>query len=95
MTGIPAFVRNGRLDIIGINAMGRALYSQAFDNLTRPVNFARFVFLDPRANLLHPNWSDSANTSVSILRTEAGRNCPQAGPFVAGRLAVVPIFRAT
>jgi hypothetical protein len=79
MTRIPAFVRNGRLDVLAINAMGRALYSQAFDspafdNATRPVNLARFVFLDPQAQLLHPNWSDSANTSVSILRTEAGRN---------------------
>lgn len=79
MSGIPAFVRNGRLDILAINAMGRALYSQAFhspafDSPTRPVNLARFIFLDPQAQLLHPNWSDSANTSVSILRTEAGRN---------------------
>jgi transcriptional regulator with XRE-family HTH domain len=74
MTGIPAFVRNGRLDVLAINAMGRALYSQAFDSPTRPVNLARFVFLDPRAQLLHPSWSDSANTSVAILRTEAGRN---------------------
>ena len=51
MTGIPAFVRNGRLDILAVNAMGRALYSQAFDSPpdSRPVNFARFVFLDPRA----------------------------------------------
>ena len=48
--------------------------SQAFDSPTRPVNLARFVFLDPQAQLLHPAWSDSANTSVSILRTEAGRN---------------------
>jgi transcriptional regulator with XRE-family HTH domain len=78
LIGIPAFVRNGRLDILEINAMGRALYSQAFETPTfdspgRTVNLARFVFLDPRARLLHPNWSDSANTSVSILRTEAGR----------------------
>ena len=74
MAGIPAFVRNGRLDVLGINTMGRALYTQAFEQPSRPVNLARFVFLDPRAHLLHPNWSDSANTSVSILRTEAGRN---------------------
>ncbi len=74
MVGIPAFVRNGRLDILGINEMGKALYSLAFQQQSRPVNLARFVFLDPRAHLLHPNWSDSANTSVSILRTEAGRN---------------------
>jgi transcriptional regulator with XRE-family HTH domain len=74
MVGTPAFVRNGRLDILAINAMGRALYYQAFDTPLRPVNLARFVFLEPRAHLLHPNWSDSANTSVDILRTEAGRN---------------------
>jgi hypothetical protein len=48
--------------------------SPAFDSPGRPVNLARFVFLDPQARLLHPNWSDSANTSVSILCTEAGRN---------------------
>jgi hypothetical protein len=74
MVGLPAFLRNGRLDILGINAMGRALYSVAFEQPTRPVNLARFIFLDPTAHLLHPNWSESANTSVSILRTEAGRN---------------------
>jgi transcriptional regulator with XRE-family HTH domain len=74
MAGIPAFVRNGRLDILAINSMGRALYSLAFESPARPVNLARFVFLDPRAQLLHPSWSDSANTSVAILRTEAGRN---------------------
>ena len=46
MTGIPAFVRNGRLDILAINAMGRALYSQAFDSpdpagQPRPVHLPR------------------------------------------------------
>lgn len=74
MAGVPAFVRNGRLDLLATNTMGMALYSLAFENPGRPVNLARFIFLDPRAHLLHPNWSDSANTSVSILRTEAGRN---------------------
>ncbi|GAA3715377.1 helix-turn-helix transcriptional regulator [Microlunatus aurantiacus] len=76
MTGLPAFVRNGRLDVLAVNAMGRALYSQAYEGHrgAQPLNLARFVFLDPRAHLLHPNWSESASTSVSILRTEAGRN---------------------
>ena len=74
IVGLPAFVRNGRLDVLGINSMGRALYSLAFEQPARPVNLARFVFLDPRAHLLHPNWSDSARTTVAILRTEAGRN---------------------
>ncbi|HEY5981737.1 MAG TPA: helix-turn-helix transcriptional regulator [Microlunatus sp.] len=74
MGEIPAFVRNGRLDVLASNALLRALYVDAFDTTKRPVNLARFVFLDPRAHLLHPDWSASADTSVSILRTEAGRN---------------------
>ena len=74
MVGVPAFVRNGRLDVLAINAMGRALYSVAYERPGRPVNLARFVFLDPRAHLLHPDWEASAATSVAILRTEAGRN---------------------
>jgi transcriptional regulator with XRE-family HTH domain len=74
MSGFPAFVRNGRLDIVAINTLGEALYTQAFANPVRPVNLARFVFLDPRAHLLHPDWDASAATSVAILRTEAGRN---------------------
>ncbi|GAB2580884.1 helix-turn-helix transcriptional regulator [Microlunatus antarcticus] len=74
MVGVPAFVRNGRLDVLAINTMGRALYSVAYERPERPVNLARFVFLDPRAHLLHPDWEASAATTVAILRTEAGRD---------------------
>lgn len=38
------------------------------------MNLARFVFLDPRARLLHPHWDASAATTVALLRTEAGRD---------------------
>src|SRR5690349_7685161 len=44
MTGMPALVRNGRLDVLAINDLGRALYSPVFDNPARPVNLARFAF---------------------------------------------------
>jgi MmyB-like transcription regulator ligand binding domain len=40
-----------------------------------------------RPSIQRPNWSDSANTSVSILRTEAGRN-PYNKPDRPGRGAV-------
>ena len=73
MTGIPALVRDARLDILAINALGRALYSEAFVNATRPVNLARFCFLDRPAVRLYPNWDDWASTIVDLLRTEAGR----------------------
>jgi MmyB-like transcription regulator ligand binding domain len=47
MTSVPAFVRNGRLDILGANWLGRALYSQHFDSPAQPPNTARFVARSP------------------------------------------------
>ena len=49
MTDIPAFVRNGRLDVLAANTLGRALYAPAFAAPGRDVNLARFRFLDPWA----------------------------------------------
>ncbi|MEU5850157.1 helix-turn-helix domain-containing protein [Saccharopolyspora shandongensis] len=79
MTNTVAFVRNGRLDILGANALGRALYSPVFDSPTRtsevtPPNIARFGFLDPAARDFFPDYEESCHTSVAILRTEAGHN---------------------
>lgn len=74
MVGVPAFVRNGRLDILTINELGRALYSEAFASGSQTVNLARFAFLDPRSHNLYPDWDNAADTAVAILRTEAGRD---------------------
>jgi Predicted transcriptional regulators len=49
MSGAPAFVLNGRLDILAANALGLALYSPIYADPVRPPNNARFVFLDPHA----------------------------------------------
>ncbi|MEU9918333.1 helix-turn-helix transcriptional regulator [Streptomyces sp. NPDC051001] len=74
MTDSPAFIRNGRLDILAINHLGRALYAPLFtDEAPRPVNVARFQFLDPQGRDFFPDWEQSVNTTVSLLRTEAGR----------------------
>jgi transcriptional regulator with XRE-family HTH domain len=74
MTTTPAFVRNGRLDVLAINPLGRALYAPVFADAIQPANLARFCFLDPRATGFYPDWDDAANTSVALLRTEAGRD---------------------
>ena len=74
MVGVPAFVRNGRLDILAINQLGQALYSEAFADPARPVNLARFAFLDPRSRNLYPDWDAAADTAVALLHTEAGRD---------------------
>lgn len=75
VTGGPALVRNGRLDIIAANALGWALHSAASANPCRPVNLARHCFLDRvSAEKFYPNWDKAADTIVAILRAEAGRD---------------------
>jgi transcriptional regulator with XRE-family HTH domain len=74
MTGAPAYVRNGRRDILAANRLGFALYSELYLDPARPVNVARFVFLDPRARTFFLNWPIAANDIVAALRTEAGKN---------------------
>jgi transcriptional regulator with XRE-family HTH domain len=74
MSGVPAFVRNGRLDILGANLLFRALYSQHFDDETQPQNTARFIFLDPRATNFYVDWDRVAHDVVAVLRAEAGRD---------------------
>jgi transcriptional regulator with XRE-family HTH domain len=74
MTGTPAFVRNGRLDVLAINPLGRALYSLVFDDPARPANLARFCFLDPVSRDFYPDWDDVARATVALLRSQAGRD---------------------
>jgi transcriptional regulator with XRE-family HTH domain len=74
MTGAPAFVRNGRMDILGANRLGYALYSEMYAGPRRPANTARFVFLDPRATSFYLDWEQVATDAVAILRSEAGRD---------------------
>ncbi|MHC5263712.1 helix-turn-helix transcriptional regulator [Streptomyces sp. UC4497] len=74
MSDCPAFIRNGRLDILATNPLCRALYSPLYaDESRQPVNIARFQFLDPAGREFFPEWEESVNTTVSLLRTEAGR----------------------
>ena len=74
MTALPAIVLNARLDLLAANRLAVALYSPAYDDPSRPVNLARFCFLNPHATALYPHWDDAANTTVAMLRIEAGRN---------------------
>lgn len=74
MSDCPAFISNGRLDILATNPLCRALYSPLHTSDTRrPVNIARFQFLNPAGRDFFPHWEEAVNTTVSLLRTEAGR----------------------
>jgi transcriptional regulator with XRE-family HTH domain len=73
MTSVPVFVQNGRLDAIATNRLGAALFSEMFVLPQRPMNAARFVFLDPRAQTFYRDWDSNAHQIVALLRAEAGR----------------------
>jgi hypothetical protein len=74
MVDVPAFVQNGRLDILATNRLGRAVFSELYVQPQRPANFGRFVFLDPRAESFYRDWDDAAYQTVALLRSEAGRS---------------------
>jgi transcriptional regulator with XRE-family HTH domain len=77
ITMSAAFVRNGRLDVVGSNPLARALHAPMFDSDTTTshlhANFARFHFLDPVAHDFFIDWDAGAATTVALLRAEAGR----------------------
>jgi transcriptional regulator with XRE-family HTH domain len=74
MSGTPAFVLNGRLDILTANDLGYALFSPVYADPVRPPNNARFIFLDPHAGGFFRDWDTIANDTVALLRAEAGRD---------------------
>ncbi|MGW3406877.1 helix-turn-helix transcriptional regulator [Streptomyces zhihengii] len=70
----PAFVRNGRMDLLAANRLARAFYSDVYADPHNQGNLARFTFLGPDARRFYPDWDQAADITVAILRTEAGRN---------------------
>jgi transcriptional regulator with XRE-family HTH domain len=74
MTGVPALVNNARLDVVAANPLAEALFAPVFADPGRPVNHARFHFLNPRARDFWLDWERTADDSVATLRTEAGRD---------------------
>nr|WSX72481.1 helix-turn-helix transcriptional regulator [Streptomyces sp. NBC_00899]WSX81450.1 helix-turn-helix transcriptional regulator [Streptomyces sp. NBC_00899] len=74
VTAGPAFVRNGRMDILATNQLARAFYDDVYATPGNQANLARFQFLDPASRRFYPDWDLAADIAVAILRTEAGRN---------------------
>ena len=74
MTEVPAFVGNGRGDVLSANPLAQALYAPMFDDPHRPANHARFAFLNPRSRDFWRDWDRIASDTVAMMRTEAGRD---------------------
>ncbi|WP_406460262.1 helix-turn-helix transcriptional regulator [Streptomyces sp. NBC_00111] len=74
VTAGPAFVRNGRMDILAANQLFRAFYADVYATPRNQQNLARFTFLDPASRRFYPDWDAFADITVAIVRAEAGRN---------------------
>ena len=75
MIDAPAWVRNGRHDIVAMNQLARALYSPVLADPRRPANTTRFVYLNPEAaEEFFVDYQRIANDAAAMLRLEAGRN---------------------
>jgi transcriptional regulator with XRE-family HTH domain len=74
MTGMPALVQNGRLDMLYANDLGRALFSGLFSDTSGQPNSARYIFLERGATDFYIDWDSVANDIVALLRAEAGRD---------------------
>jgi transcriptional regulator with XRE-family HTH domain len=92
----PAWIRNGRADVLATNRLGRALYAPVLDDPVRPANTARFTFLNPRGVEFYRDWEATAKDMVAVLRAEAGRNPYDRGlTDLVGKLSTrSEVFRA-
>ncbi|MEJ3653208.1 helix-turn-helix transcriptional regulator [Actinomycetes bacterium KLBMP 9759] len=75
MTDAPAWVGNGRLDVIAMNQLARALYRPVLADPRRPTNITRFVYLHPEAaQEFFVDYERIVDDAAAMLRLEAGRN---------------------
>lgn len=74
MGACPAYVRNGRLDVLAANQAARALYQPMFEGMGEHANLALFCFVGVGAKELFPAWPEVAEETVALLRAEVGRH---------------------
>lgn len=69
----PVFIRNGRMDLLGVNALGRAVYAPILNSSIAAGNLARWVFLDRDAMDFYDDYPKISADTVGVLRLEAVR----------------------
>lgn len=75
VTDAPAWIRNGRHDILAMNDLARALYSPVLADPRRPANTTRFVYLHPEAARdFFVDYDQITRDAAAMLRLEAGKN---------------------
>ena len=83
----PALLLNPRLDIVAANAAAEAVFE--VDDMPRPRNAARQLFLHPEARSRYANWDEIAAETVAQLRLATGRRPDDTGlTSLVGELAI-------
>jgi transcriptional regulator with XRE-family HTH domain len=68
---VPAVVHGPRLEVVAINRMGKILIDD-FDAMpAADRNMAKWMFLNPKAREVYPDWPEIAAQMVAILRAAA------------------------
>lgn len=70
----PAWVCNGRYDVLATNRLARALYAPVLADTRLPANTARFVYLDPAAaRAFFVDYEQVTRDVAAKMRMEVGR----------------------
>ncbi|MFB8029378.1 MULTISPECIES: helix-turn-helix domain-containing protein [unclassified Streptomyces] len=90
MTGVPAFVRNARLDIVAADTLGRALCAPVFElplfAQRGPVDSARFMFLDAASKEFRADWDKGGRRRGRLPAHRDGPGSARQGPDRPGEL---------
>ena len=71
---MPAYVRNGRHDVLAANQLARALYAPVLAAPRRPAQHRPVLLPRPRPQEFFLDYDQVASDAVAMLRLEAGRN---------------------
>jgi transcriptional regulator with XRE-family HTH domain len=69
---VPAVLHGPCLDVVAVNRMGKVLIDDFDAMIPAERNMVRWMFLDPKARQVYPDWSEIAAQLVAILRVAAG-----------------------
>jgi hypothetical protein len=75
ITDAPAWIRNGRHDVLAMNQLARALYAPILADPRRPANTTRWIYLNPEAaEEFFVDYDQITRDAAAMLRLEASHN---------------------
>lgn len=95
LDSLPAFVINGRLDLLAANTLADRLFLRCATTPETHANVARMIFTDPAAQDYFMDWETVAREACGYLRLTAGRRLhdPELHELVGELSDASPWFR--